>query len=148
MFPQMQLVLLVFTPTSEIIFKFKTYDLIRSSYFSDGKLGPGTSLRGLVSDIMWISSSSSSDGIVKCLDLSEYPVSRSLDLFFSQDFNSLRSSGYRLEEMVCGFVFHEYTSFSDDYFLFYITAGSLEVRKWCVFVFLVLSLLTVLSSWI
>lgn len=53
-----------------------------------------------------------------------YPVS--LDYFFSQDFNSLRSSGYRLEEMVCGFVFHEYTYFSDDYFLFYIYQGPLK----------------------
>ena len=67
----LQLVL-VFTPTSEILFKIKVYGPIRSFYFSDGKLGPGTSLRGLVSDIIWISFSSSSDGIVKCLDLSEH----------------------------------------------------------------------------
>ena len=60
---------------SEILFKYKVYDLIRSSYSSVGKLGPGTSLRGLVSDIIKISSSSLSDGTVKCLDLSEYPIS-------------------------------------------------------------------------
>ena len=113
MLPQMQLVLLVFIPTSKILFKFKVYDLIRSSsYFSDGKLDLGTSLRGLVSDIIRISSSSSSDGIVKCPDLSECPVSCSPD-FFSQDLilNSLRSSGYRLEEMVCGFLYYEYNFF-------------------------------------
>ena len=73
---------LVFTPTSEILCKFEVYGLIRSSYSSDGQgLGPGTSLRGLVSDIIRISSSSSSDGIVKCLDLSEYPISLPPDFF-------------------------------------------------------------------
>ena len=85
------------------------YDLIRSSYSSDGKLGPGTNLRGLVSDIIWISSSFSSDGIVKCLDLSEYYIYSCLLIFWQRILllNSLRSSGYRLEELVCGCVFHE-----------------------------------------
>jgi hypothetical protein len=42
-----------------------------------------------------------------------YPV---LLFFFAQDLllNSLKSSGYRLEEMVCGFVFYEYNFFSDE----------------------------------
>jgi hypothetical protein len=108
MLPQMELVL-VFTPTSKVLFKFKVYD---SSCSSDGKLGLGTSLRGLVSDIIRIRSSSSSDGIVKCLDLSEYPLISWFPVF-TRDllFNSLRSSGYRLEEMVCGFVFHGITFF-------------------------------------
>ena len=91
--------------------KFKVYDLIRSSYSSDGKLGLGTGLRGLVSDITRISSSSLSDGIVKCLDLSEYPISRLLIFAADLLLTSLRSSGYRLEEMVRGVVFHEYILF-------------------------------------
>ena len=39
---------------------------------------------------------------MKCLDLSEYPISRFLIFAFDILLNSLRSSGYRLEEMVRG----------------------------------------------
>jgi hypothetical protein len=122
---------LVFTPTSEILSKTQSIRLDNMPLFrwqARPWYRPEVTGLGYYKDkfLVFIGWHSEMPGPqwVPCIPAS---------WFFALDspyfLNSLKSSGYRLEEMVCGFGFYERNLF---YWLAVYLSGSFKVRKWCV----------------